>query len=106
VQSARAFDYLVTDDRRQHPLIVISPTPTGTFLLDIERARSLVAGLADVVKIAPDTDTFALADLLGKEYVAWRGAVNVLFPPRNRGGQRLVPRWRANFDTYWVCETN
>jgi hypothetical protein len=91
-ESARAFDYVVTDDRRAHPLIVVSPTASGQFLLDIDRVRSLVAGLAEVVRIPPDADTFALADILGKEYVAWLGAVRVLFPPRTRGSDRFVPR--------------
>lgn len=90
-ESARAFDYVVTDERRAHPLIVVSPTASGQFLLDIDRARSLVAGVAEVVRIPPDTDTFALADVLGKEYVAWRGAVRVLFPVRTRGSDRFVP---------------
>jgi hypothetical protein len=94
IESARGFDYIVTDERRPHPLIVISPTQAGQYLVDVERVRSLVAGLADVVRIPPDTDTFALADILGKEHVAWLGAVNVLFPPRVRASERFVPRVR------------
>jgi hypothetical protein len=94
IESARGFDYLVTDERRPHPLIVVSPTQAGRYLVDVDRVRSLVAGLADVVRIPPDTDTFALADILGKEHVAWLGAVNVLFPPRIRSSERFVPRVR------------
>ncbi len=94
LESARGFDYLVTDERRSHPLVVVSPTGSGTYLVDVERVRSLVAGLAGVVRIPPDTDTFALADLLGKDNVAWLGAVNVIFPPYTRSAERLVPRSR------------
>ncbi len=93
-ESARAFGFLVTDQRRTHPLIVISAMPSGEFLVDIERLRSLVAGLADVVQIPSNADTFALADILGKEHAAWNGAVNVLFAPRVRAAERFVPRTR------------
>jgi hypothetical protein len=91
-ESAKAFEYVVTDERRAHPLIVISPTAAGEFVVDVARVRSLVAGLAEVVRIPPGADTFALADILGKEHVAWLGAVRVLFPPRTRGSERFVPR--------------
>ncbi len=96
--SARAFRYLVTDERRASPLVVVSPTPAGTYLVDCDRLRSLLVGLADVVQIPADADTFSLADTLGKEHVAWHGAINVLFIPRTRGGERFVPRTRLLAD--------
>jgi hypothetical protein len=92
LESARAFEYVVTDERRAHPLVVISPTGSGDFLLSAERLRSLVAGLAEVIQIRSDVDTFALADSLGREHVSWLGAVRILFPPRMRGGDRFIPR--------------
>lgn len=92
--SARGYDYLVSDDRRDYPLIVISPTADGRYLVEPERVRSFVAGLAEVITIPPDEDTFELADLLGPDHIAWLGAVNVVFPVRTRGAGRFAPRVR------------
>lgn len=93
-ESAHGYEYLASDERRRYPLIVVSPTAEGSYLVDPERVRSLVSGLADVVTIPAGEDTFELADHLGPEYVAWLGAVNVIFPMRRRGTRRFAPRRR------------
>ncbi|MDO8795451.1 MAG: hypothetical protein Q7J25_12605 [Vicinamibacterales bacterium] len=77
---AEAFLYGVQDDRRKHAYILISPTSDGKYLVDAERVRSLLIGLADVVVIPPSADTFFLERALGRQFAAWRGAVNVIFP--------------------------
>jgi RecA/RadA recombinase len=77
---AEAFLYGVEDERRKHAYILVSPAPDGKYLVDAERLRSLLVGLADVVVISPSSNTFFLEKMLGRQFAAWRGAVNVIFP--------------------------
>jgi hypothetical protein len=79
--SASDFRYLLFDADRHYPLIVVSPTATGDYLVDLERLRALVAGVAEVVQIPAGTDTFAVGYAVGREYAAWLGGANVVFPP-------------------------
>jgi len=74
-------------------VIVVSPTAAGEYLIDLERLRALVAGIAEVVQIPAGTDTFAVARAVGSEYAAWLGGVNVVFPPwRGRAEAPLATR--------------
>ena len=93
-ESAEAFRYVVTDQQRRHPLIVVSPTTSSNYLVDISRLSSLVVGLADVIKIPPDADTFYSERVIGEPYAAWRGAINLIFPEVNSAGKRYIPTKR------------
>lgn len=79
LDSGEAFRDLVNDENRKCALVVISPKD-GSFLVDPKRVLSLVIGLAEVYVIPPDVDTFALAEVVGRQYAAWLGAVNVILP--------------------------
>lgn len=65
---------------RRHPVILVSTDPDGNYLLDPERLRFLVAGLADVYEIPATENSYFLADHLTKQYTAWHGAVNIIYP--------------------------
>lgn len=77
--TVEAFLYGIEDVGRRHPYVLISVDQDGKHLVEPERVRSLLVGLADVVVIPRTADTFLLARLLGRQYAAWRGAVNVIF---------------------------
>lgn len=78
--AAEAFLYGVEDEGRRHPYVLVSADLETKYLVDPDRLRSLLTGLADVVVITPKADTYFLARLLGRQYAAWRGAVNIIFP--------------------------
>jgi hypothetical protein len=86
-----AFSYAIDFPERQHPLILISPTNEGIYLVDISRLRFLVEGLAEIVQIPVGVDTYRIAELLGDQYAAWRGAVNLIFPEVHSGNRKFVP---------------
>ena len=89
--AARAFEVSVLDERRQHPLVVVSPAPDDSYLIDPKRLRSLLAGLADVVQIPVGSDTFEIAEHAGRQFAAWRGAVNIIFPRRRTDPEKWAP---------------
>jgi hypothetical protein len=92
--TSKAFRDRVSDTTRDYAIIAVSPTKGDTYLVDCARLLSLVIGLADVFVIPPEADTFAISDLVGNEYAAWLGAVNVIFPPLSHKHAGTVPTRR------------
>lgn len=80
-----AFPYAVNRLERRHPLVLVSPYPDGSYAVDPERLARLLVGIAEVVCIAPETNTYQLAEVVGRSYAAWRGAINIIWPPSRRG---------------------
>jgi hypothetical protein len=70
---------------RDFPLILVSPTIDGKYLVDTNRLQEALFGLAQVVEIAPEFDSFEMEENLGKVWSAWRGAINILQTPRSNG---------------------
>lgn len=83
--NAQGFPTAVEDERRSAPYVLISPTADQHYLVDPARLSSLLVGIADIVVIPKDADTFEIERLVGPRYSAYRGAVNVLFAPRRLG---------------------
>ncbi|WP_457389275.1 hypothetical protein [Roseateles sp. P5_E1] len=77
--SATAFLADIEREDRGHPIVIISPRRDGSYLVQPERLRSLLVGIAEVVQVAPGVDTFELEKVLGRRYGAWGGALNVLY---------------------------
>jgi hypothetical protein len=67
---------------RVAPLVVASATPSGEYLIDLDRAAELLAGLATLVQIPPFENTRALAETFGDGLTPYGGAVAALFPAR------------------------
>jgi len=82
--AAEGLRYSLAIAERKHPYVIVSPTPQGAYLCDPEIIRQSVIGLADVVRIPPGCDTYQIANILGKDFATWRGAINVVLPPRQR----------------------
>jgi hypothetical protein len=80
--SAAAFLMEVEREERQYPIIVISTTRDGSYLVAPERLRSLLVGIAEVVEVPAGVDTFRIEEVVGRRYGAWGGAINVLFQSR------------------------
>jgi hypothetical protein len=80
--SAKAFLHEVEREARSYPLVLISCARDGQYPVAPERLRSVLAGLASVVTVPHDADTFAIEEVVGRRYMAFGGAVNIVFPPR------------------------
>lgn len=81
-ESAAAFLVEVERDERRCPVVVISSARDGVYAVLPERIRSLLVGIADIVEVPVDVDTFKVEEILGRRYGAWGGAVNIIFPAR------------------------
>ncbi len=82
---SEGFRYVVLDPARENPLVVVSPTREGKYLVDTTMLAQLLIGIAEVVVISPETDTFWLARSVGADFVPYLGAVKIIFPSGSIG---------------------
>lgn len=81
-ESAPAFLREVERDKRDYPIVLISPMRNAAYPVEPERLRSILVGLADVVTVPMMADTFAIQDIVSRRYIAFGGAINIIFPAR------------------------
>lgn len=89
-ESASAFLIEVERGDRLNPVVIVSCNRHGVYPVQPERIRSLLVGIADVVEVAQDVDTFKVEAVLGRRFGAWGGAVNIVFPARGYVHGRFI----------------
>ncbi len=73
---------------RDSPIVLVSPTATGEYLVAVRDLQQKLVGLAQVVEIAPGFNSYEMADVLGRQRSAWGGAINILYAPSTSGALR------------------
>lgn len=81
-ESATAFLSEVEREERKYPIVLISTDADGAQPVPPERLRTVLVGLADVVDVPTDVDTYKVEDVVGRRYIAFGGAINIIFPAR------------------------
>lgn len=69
---------------RKHPVVLVSCDSSGKPLLNPRSLQEQLIGLAQVVVCDQSVDSWEMERALGRRYSAWGGAINVIFPIRNR----------------------
>jgi hypothetical protein len=82
LESASAFLREVERNERDYPIVILSTNRDSEYPVASERLRSILVGLADVVCVSPEEDTFAIEELVGRRFMAFGGALNIVFPGR------------------------
>lgn len=83
-EEAPAFKDRTWDAERRHPIVLLSfDGRSGGYMANPEGLLGVCYGLADVVRIPRDVDTWELQAMLGKRFSAYHGAINVLFAPKD-----------------------
>jgi len=82
-ESASAFLHEVDREERNYPIVVLSASREGHYCVEPERLRSVLVGLADVVCVPVSENTFAIEEVVGRRYMAFGGAINIIFPARD-----------------------
>ena len=75
-----AYRYEIELPQRRYPLVVLSPRADGSYFADLEKLRSQLVSVAQVVQIPPDADTLFLEKVWGSNYSVWGGAICLIFP--------------------------
>lgn len=91
LEDAEAFLYEVNNPGRRHPIVQVSPTLEGKYLMLPDRAATQLAGIATVAVIAPDVDTYALEEVVSPRFSCYHGAVNVIWPRVGSADTAFVP---------------
>lgn len=86
--SYRAFSYHIHRRDRDAAIVLVSPTQEGEYLVSPTELQKTLIGLANVVHVLPGSNTYEMADELGRRMSAWDGAVNVLSVPSPSGEVR------------------
>ena len=63
---------------RDYPVVLVSPTKKGDYLLNVHHLQEKLFGLAQVVRVTEDYSSYEMVEILGQPWSAWDGAVNVL----------------------------
>lgn len=85
----------IDDKARSYPLVLVSPDNDGRYYIDPRRLQKALFGLAQVVAIDPGFNSYEMSDVIGKEYSAWAGALNIIRTPHRDGrvfSQFILPR--------------
>lgn len=110
--NARAFVQALEHSSRQVPWVIVSPSREGNYLVDVNRLRGLLVGIADVFEISSRANTFEIQDIIGSRYAAWLGAVNIIFPSRQSYGRafyetvRFLPEQIQTLGAEWRAAEN
>lgn len=80
-----AFKAEIERANRDFPLVLVSPTADGRYLINTSHLQDALFGLAQVVEVTPNFDSFEMEEHLGKVWSAWQGAINILQTPRSNG---------------------
>ncbi len=81
-QNAAAFAYEIEREGRRHPIVQISCDRDGIYPVAPARMRSVVMGLAQVIDIPAEADTYEIQRILGRQYSVFGGAIRIVFPVR------------------------
>lgn len=82
LESATAFLREVERNERNYPIVILSANRDNEYPVAPDRLRSILVGLADVVCVPAEEDTFAIEKIVGRRFMAFGGALNIVFPGR------------------------
>ena len=86
--SYRAFLYEIHRGDRDAAIVLVSPTQEEEYLVNPTELQKTLIGLANVVQVLPGSNTYEMAEVIGRRHSAWNGAVNVLSIPSGSGDVR------------------
>lgn len=93
LDDVEALAYELDSQERRYPIVLISPTPEGEYLVEIRRLFLQTCGLAQIVKIPIGMDTFKITEILGKSRSSYNGAINIVFPMYQKGMNKTIPTY-------------
>ncbi len=73
---------------RDGPIVLVSPTREGEYLLNVTDLQEKLIGLAQVVQVSRDFNKYEMTEVLGQPRSAWDGAINILYLPTKTGHVR------------------
>lgn len=88
----RALRVWLASARRLHTVVLLSPAPDGTTVVDPEALNDFLAGVAEVAVMAPDLDKRLVQPALGVQLAVFNGELALVFPAAQQGNDTRVTR--------------
>lgn len=86
--------YDIESRERRYPLVLVSPIPDSKYLVDPEKLKFWLEGLAELVLIPFGANTFWIEQVVGNKYAVWNGAVSIVFPKADLHDRSFIPTRR------------
>lgn len=86
--SYRGLLYDIERIDRDYPIVLVSPNRHGECLVDISRLQEQLTGLAQVVEVSSECNSYDMVDVLSQRFSSWNGAVNIIYTPFKNGHVR------------------
>ena len=83
--SYQAFLAEIERHDRDSAIVLVSATPDGEYLVNLTKLQRTLVGLANVVQVVAGSNSYEMAEIVGKSRSTWGGAVNVLSIPSASG---------------------
>ncbi len=77
--NAAALGQDIEVEGRRHPIVQISCDRDGKLPIAAERLQSVLIGLAQVVEVPAEANTYRIEEIVGRKYSAFGGAINIIF---------------------------
>ena len=106
-QDTDSYRGLVADieySERDYPIVLVSPDAEGNFLVNPHHLQESLSGLAQVVRVSVDFNSYDMEEVLGRAWSAWNGAVNVLQMPTLTGSVRGRPFLSDAIETWGASQ--
>ncbi len=85
VDSYRGFLADLQHVDRDWPIVLVSPTRDGEYLVRPEQLQKSLLGLAQVVQVHLGFSSWDMEENLGRRFSAWDGAINIIKAPNRQG---------------------
>ncbi len=87
----KALSYEIERKERTYPIVLVSNCKSDNKpLVDPYRLQEQLLGLAQVVYSEDDINTWELEDILTRQYSAWDGSINIIYPYLNGFKSRIL----------------
>ena len=70
---------------RDSAIVLVSPTRHGEYLINATELQQRLLGLAQVVQVSREFNSYEMSEVLGQSRSAWGGSVNILDVPTQTG---------------------
>lgn len=75
----------IKNNKRNFPIVIISPDADGNYLIEPDALQKKLVGLAQVIQISPEYNSYEMEEVLGRHWSAWNGAINIIQMPSPKG---------------------
>jgi hypothetical protein len=75
----------IKNRKRRFPIVLVSPDRDGNYLINSEHLQEKLLGLAQVIQVSTEYNSYDMEEVLGRHWSAWNGAINIIYSATPNG---------------------